>query len=263
MLKINEGFEMGIPNLSEDNSSEIIEYERKYASTQYSMNVEKKSINFMDFSNFENAWKCAEMISKARCIPTEFQGNPADILVAIQFGHDLGLKPMASLQNIMIVNNRPSIYGDIVLALCMAHPDFIDCIETYDEETETAFCTMKRKGREPITKKFSRKMAETAGLWGKSGAKGVSAWVTFPDQMLIRKARGFCTKAMWPDVLKGISVFEDMKDVEQINSRELSDKTRNTAQSMKERLLEKSNNTYISEQNNSSIFSENKKQEST
>lgn len=203
----------------------------------------KPEINFMDFSNFENAWKTADMISKARCVPKEFQGNPADILVAIQYGHDLGLKPMQSLQNIMIVNNRPSVYGDALLAICMSAPGFIDCIETYDEETKTATCTMKRKGRRDVTKKFSKEMAEVAGLWNKRGQTGApSAWVTNPERMLQHRARGFAAKDMFPDMLKGISIYEEMRDVEIYNAIENSHKAiSNTAESIKERLRDKLN----------------------
>lgn len=201
----------------------------------------KNSLNFMDFSNFEKAWKTAEMISKARCIPQQFWDNPADVLVAIQYGDDLGLKPMQSVQKIMVVNNRPALFGDAPLALCMSHHSFIDCIETYDEDTETAFCTVKRKGREPKTKKFSRGMAERAGLWGKRGEKGVSAWVTNPERMLQFRARGFALRDMFADVLSGMQIYESIEDVIEHaplkNTNNLIEN--NTAESMKERLKTK------------------------
>lgn len=199
----------------------------------------KNEISFMDFSNFDNAWKCAEMISKARCIPKEFQGNPSDILVAIQFGHDLGMKPMTSLQNIMIVNNKPSIYGDAMLAVCMAFPDFIDCIESYDSETQQASCTVKRKGREPLTRIFNRKMAESARLWGKVSSTGIpSPWVTSPERMLQFRARGFALRDMFPDVLKGMPTVEEMRDVESFNESKFIE-SKSTSDSMKERLKAK------------------------
>jgi len=199
----------------------------------------KNEISFMDFSNFENAWKCAEMISKARCIPKEFQGNPSDILVAIQFGHDLGMKPMTSLQNIMIVNNKPSIYGDAMLAVCMAFPDFIDCIESYDSEIQQASCTVKRKGREPLTRIFNRKMAESARLWGKVSSTGIpSPWVTSPERMLQFRARGFALRDMFPDVLKGMPTVEEMRDVESFNESKVIE-PKSTSDSMKERLKSK------------------------
>ncbi len=200
---------------------------------------QKNEISFMDFSNFENAWKCAEMISKARCIPKEFQGNPSDILVAIQFGNDLGMKPMTSLQNIMIVNNKPSIYGDAMLAVCMAFPDFIDCIETYDSEKQEASCTVKRKGREPVTRAFNKKMAEAAKLWGKVSSTGMpSPWVTNPERMLQFRARGFALRDMFPDVLKGMPTVEEMRDVESFKEQK-SIEEKSTAESMKDRLKSK------------------------
>lgn len=200
----------------------------------------KNEIAFMDFSNFERALKTAEMLCKARCIPKEFWDNPSDALVVIQFGSELGLSPMISLQNIMIVGNRPSVYGEALLAICMSARGFIDCIETYNEDTQTAYCTMQRKGRINVTRKFSRTMAETAGYWGKRGANGPSAWVTNPERMLQHRARGFAAKDMFPDALKGISLYEEMKDVTYFENEQPVKQIGNTAESMKERLKIKS-----------------------
>ncbi len=229
------------------NSAEIDEIVPYEFYTEHKKEPKKNEIAFMDFSNFENAWKTAEMISKARCIPKEFQGNPSDILVAIQFGHDLGMKPMTSLQNIMIVNNKPSIYGDAMLAVCMAFPDFIDCIETYDSEKQESSCTVKRKGREPLTRIFNKKMAEAAKLWGKVSSTGMpSPWVTSPERMLQFRSRSFALRDMFPDVLKGMPTVEEMRDVSP--EKESSNlEIKNTAESMKERLKNKQSETLLFE----------------
>lgn len=227
-----------------DEFSEIIENNKvrlPSLNEHPSRNPSKSNVDFMDFSNFEMAWKTAEMISKARCIPKEFQGNPSDILVAIEFGNEIGLRPMASLQNIMIVNNKPSIYGDAMLAVCMAFPDFIDCIEKYDSEKQEASCTVKRKGREPITKVFNKKMAEAAKLWGKVSSGGIpSPWVTNPERMMQFRARGFALRDMFPDVLKGMPTVEEMRDSQIYETRDSNNlEIKNTVDSMKERLKSK------------------------
>jgi hypothetical protein len=195
----------------------------------------RNEVDFMNFSNFDRAWQTAEMISKAKCVPQQFWGNPADILVVIQFGHELDLPPMFSLQNIMIVNNRPTLYGDAMLAVCIRSRFFIDCIETYDEENETAYCTVERKGRNPITRKFSRAMAQTAKLWGKVGP-----WSTNPERMLQLRARAFALRDMFPDVLRGLLTFEEMTDVTMLHIKEPKNVSmESTVNAMKERLKEK------------------------
>ena len=46
----------------------------------------------LDFENFEKGMKFAEFLSKSKLIPTQFQGKPEDILVAIMWGTSLGLR---------------------------------------------------------------------------------------------------------------------------------------------------------------------------
>jgi len=196
----------------------------------------KSEISFMDFSNFEMAWKTAEMLSKARCIPKEFWDNPADVLVIVQFGHELGLTPMASLQNMMIVNNRPSIYGDAMLAVCMRtkgqSSGFIDLIEVYDESKYEWSCTAIRDGRQDITRTFTLEEAKLGGLLNKPGA-----WQTNRKRMMQFRPRSFALRDMFPDILKGIPTVEEMKDIpfEKQNNLEI----KNTVDSMKERLKNK------------------------
>lgn len=197
-------------------------------------------VSFMDFSNFEMAWKTAEMLSKARCIPKEFWDNPADVLVIVQSGYELGLSPMTSLQNMMIVNNRPSIYGDAMLAVCMRtigqKYGFIDCIEAYEVSSGEWECTVLRDGREKIIRTFTMQEAKEAGYLTKPGS-----WQTNRKRMMQFRPRSFALRDMFPDILKGIPTVEEMKDVEQPEQLVYDKNIKSTVDSMKERLIKKQN----------------------
>ena len=93
--------------------------------------------------------KFAEQISKSNLVPKQFQGKPADIYLAMSWGDELGLTPIQSLQNIAVINGKPSIYGDTMIALCRRHPEFEDIKETIsgDGSKRTAVCEVKRKGQ--------------------------------------------------------------------------------------------------------------------
>lgn len=197
----------------------------------------KNDVNVMDFSNFEKAWKMVEMLCKAKCIPQNFWDNPEDALVVIQTGHEIGLSPMSSLRNMMIVNNRPSIYGDAMLALCMKTKGkvggFIDCIEVYNEETQDWTCTVSREGRETKSKTFTMQDAKDGGFLTKPGA-----WQTSRKRMMQFRSRSFVLRDMFADILMGVLTVEEMQDVEQPQAKAIESK--NTAESMKERLKIKS-----------------------
>ena len=149
----------------------------------------------------------AEIIAKSSFCPSSMRGKPGDILVACQMGAEVGLSPIQAIQNIAVINGKPSIWGDAALALVQSHPACEDIVESFDEKTITATCTVRRKGRSSITRTFSQADAEKAGLWGKSGP-----WKQYTKRMLQMRARGFAVRDSFPDALKGLITAEEARD---------------------------------------------------
>ena len=127
----------------------------------------------------------------------------------MQWGHEVGLAPMQALQNIAVINGKPSVYGDAAMALVQASPVCDDIEEFFEGEGGelTAVCIAKRKGRKPVTAKFSVNDAKRAGLWGKQGP-----WSAYPKRMMQMRARGFALRDAFPDVLKGLITTEEAQD---------------------------------------------------
>ena len=59
----------------------------------------------------------AAMVLKSKLAPREFNDIPS-VCIAIQYGLELGLTPMAALQGVAVINGKPSVYGDSALAVC-------------------------------------------------------------------------------------------------------------------------------------------------
>ncbi|SAL05995.1 hypothetical protein AWB78_07818 [Caballeronia calidae] len=170
--------------------------------------------------NYDELMDFARMVANSGLAPKDYQGSPEKCAVAMQWGNELGLKPMQSLQNIAVVGNRPTLWGDAVLALVTSSPSCVDVIEYFvDEDTEdmVAVCTAKRIGKEDKTRTFSLADAQTAGLIGKD------VWQKYPKRMLQMRARGFALRDQFPDVLRGIPITElvreaiDMGRVEEVD----------------------------------------------
>jgi hypothetical protein len=156
------------------------------------------------------AMEFSKMLSESSMVPRAYQGKPQDIMVCVQWGYELGLAPMQALQNIAVINGKPSVYGDAMAALVQASP----VCEGIDEHIEgdgttnpVAICVAKRKGRNPVIAKFSVEDAKRAGLWGKQGP-----WTQYPKRMLQMRARGFALRDAFPDVLKGLISAEEAED---------------------------------------------------
>ena len=158
----------------------------------------------------DEAMRFSEMLSKSQMVPRAYQGKPEDVLVAVQWGKELGLAPLQALQNIACINGKPSVYGDAAMALVQASSVCED-IEEYFEREDTpnyvAVCVAKRKGRKPVKATFSVEDAKRAGLWGKQGP-----WQAYPKRMMQMRARGFALRDAFPDVLKGLITAEEAQD---------------------------------------------------
>lgn len=154
----------------------------------------------------------AELILDSGMAPKAFAKGPvAAIVVAIQYGMEVGLQPMQALQSIAVINGQPTLWGDGALALVMASPNYEwhkeDDFETIKKQ-QYARCIVKRRGMpQEVSRTFSLEDAKTAGLITKD-----SPWKTYPARMLQMRARGFALRDVFPDVLKGLMSVEEALD---------------------------------------------------
>lgn len=121
------------------------------------------------------------------------------LVMAMQLGAEVGLPTMHSIKSVAFVNDMPSIWGDAQLAIVRKSGLLEDLIETFDEETETAYCTATRKDGGSTTASFSKAEANTAGLLGKDSYK------KYLTRMLKLRARAFCLRDLFTDVLGGLT----------------------------------------------------------
>lgn len=156
------------------------------------------------------AFSLAKMLAESDMVPKTFKDKPQDILVCMMWSHTLGIPVVQGLQYIAVINGKPSMYGDGLLAVCMSSGK----LESIDEEVKdvngslVATCTVKRRGMNARTSVFSQSDAEKAGLWNKT-----DAWTKYPRRMLQMRARGFALRDVFPDVLSGIASAEEQRDI--------------------------------------------------
>jgi hypothetical protein len=161
-------------------------------------------------TNLQEAVQYARLISNSGFIPTQFRGKPEDILVAVQWGAELGLPPLQALQNIAVINGRPTLWGDAALAVVQQHPQYEWISEKVEEKENgqvVATCTIKRAGHQPHSAEFSLDMAKQAGLLGRQGP-----WQQYPKRMLQMRARGFAIRDVFADALRGLITREEAMD---------------------------------------------------
>lgn len=155
---------------------------------------------------FEQALTFAKYLADSDMVPKNFHGKPGDCLIAMQWGMEVGLKPLQALQNIAVINGRPSLWGDAIIALVRSSPLCEYVVEVQTDALAT--CRVKRRGEAEEVRTFSMEDAKKAGLTGKAGP-----WTQYPKRMMQMRARAFAMRDVFPDVLKGLHSAEESMDL--------------------------------------------------
>lgn len=167
---------------------------------------------FLVPANFQEAFQIAEMLSQSEMVPKNYQRKPNDIVIAMAMGSELGFQPLQSLQNIAVINGRPSVWGDAFRALIIGSPDLVEFKEWY--ENETAHCLIKRRLTSGAVAEFNGSFsiadAKQANLWGKQGP-----WTQYPRRQQQWRALGFAGRDAYADRLRGIWIDAEAQDLPQ------------------------------------------------
>ena len=163
--------------------------------------------------SLDEAMKLADMISKSEMVPKDYQGKSANVLIAVQMGAEVGLPPMQALQNIAVINGRPSLWGDAIKAIILGSSLCEKFEESFDDQTMTASVLVKRVNHKERVVTFSQDDASLAKLWGKQGP-----WTQYPKRMLQMRARAFAARDEFADVLKGLSSADEMQDIVEVKN---------------------------------------------
>ena len=160
--------------------------------------------------NIEQAFRLATAIAAANMAPKAYNRDANSIMIGIMHGMEVGFTPMAALQSIAVINGMPVIWGDGALALVRASGLLEEVKETTTGEGDQAKanCWVKRKGEEGMERSFSVADAKKAELWGKKGP-----WQTYPQRMLLMRARSWALRDGFADVLRGLHIAEEAQDM--------------------------------------------------
>jgi hypothetical protein len=162
---------------------------------------------------FDEVYRMATIIVKSGIGPKGM--NEAQCAVAIMAGAEVGVAPMASVQNIAVINGRPCMWGDLIVGLVQASGKLEYLVDTWDEPTQTATVRIKRIGKPEHVETFGPTEAKRGKLDQKDTYK------MWPQRMHGWRAKGFGIRSEFADVLKGLSIREEVEDYIDVDGREL------------------------------------------
>lgn len=160
------------------------------------------------------AFDACKALAASEFAPKAYAGKPQSIAIAAAQGARLGLDLFSSIQNIAVINGRPTLWGDAMLAVCQRHPHWrgmdVEWSASNGNGEDTVTVTVRRAEGVDIGRyvgRFSVKEARTAGVWEKSGP-----WSQYPRRMLEIRARSFALRSAFADALMGLMAREELDD---------------------------------------------------
>lgn len=166
-----------------------------------------------DSTAFELIQRQAKMLSASTLIPKEFQGNMANCAIGLEIANRLKCSPFMVIQNIDIINGRPSFRAQFLIAMVNASGRFSPLQFRFEGKGETRSCQAFAKSREtgelcegPVV---TWAMAKAEGWTNKSGSK----WMTLPDLMFTYRAGAFFARIYAPDITLGMATSEEVHDM--------------------------------------------------
>lgn len=129
--------------------------------------------------------------------------NTAQKAVAIMLlGRELGVGPWAALTSINVIQGKPTISPQLMLALINRSGQLEDM--TIEDDGSACTVSLARKGRTPHRYSFSMADAQSMGLGGKDN------WKKQPLIMRQWRAVAGCARVVFADVILGLYTPEEM-----------------------------------------------------
>lgn len=149
----------------------------------------------------------AREIAATEFVPKALRGNAAATTACILAGRELGLGPMASLQNLFVIDGTPALRAQMMRALVLAHGHSYRIAE-WNTQRCVMYGTRAGSNQEQGPAEFTMDDARRAHLDRKPN------WVTYPSDMLLARCTGKLCRAVFPDALAGMSyTAEELADM--------------------------------------------------
>lgn len=138
----------------------------------------------------------AKLLAASGLLPDAYQGKPANILWAIEYGKTLGISPMAAIQGINVIKGKPTASASLIASLVRQAGHRM----RVRSDNTKAVCEIIRKDDPDFV---------FVSVWDMDRAKqaGLTAnpsWAKYPEAMLKARAQTECARDACPEVLSGV-----------------------------------------------------------
>lgn len=230
------------------------------AQAQISNSNSNQSVGLLNLEAFELSQRIAKMLSSSTLVPEQYRAtiqkkagkdehgnqlwreepNPnglSNCVIALNMSNRMGADPLMVMQNLYLVNGRPSWSSQFIMAGINSSGRFsalrfelkdlgekeVECVETVWENRKSkkisktvkihdfscvAWAIERETGERLESSKITIEMAVKEGWYTKEGSK----WQTMSEQMLRYRAASFFGRVYAPELLMGLRSAEEEQD---------------------------------------------------
>lgn len=198
--------------MAEEKNEVVVQEEKKAVVhdkkvTDYSLGI------FGTEDNFLMATQMAKSLADSTIVPQTYQKNWCNCLIAIEQAQRLKVSPMMVMQNLYVIQGRPSWSSSFLIAAINNSGKYdteLQFEETKDKEGKPYSClaVAHKNGRRVEGMEITMDMARAEGWLNKNGSK----WKTMPQLMLRYRAASFFARLNCPEITLGLYTKDEVID---------------------------------------------------
>jgi len=181
--------------------------------------IKKDDNNILN--NFDSNWSIAEKISTSSLLPSEFQGKPENVIIALGMSQKMGIDFYTIAQNLHLVRGRLTWSGSFCKTLIEKTGQYkdLDLVYIGEEGKDNRGCYLEatriRDNKRIKGTTVTVALAKKEGWWTRKDKNGkeTSKWSTMTEQMLGYRAMAFFARLYTPEALNGVMTSEESLDI--------------------------------------------------
>lgn len=147
--------------------------------------------------NIDEVQALAEVLAKSTLMPDALRNKVPDVVVSILAGQELGLSPMAAIRGVHVVQGKPVLSADTMVALVLSSglAEYFSCV--VDTDAVVTYETKRKNSPHVQRASWSTEDTKRAGLQTKDN------WRLYTKAMMKARAKAALARDTFPDVLAG------------------------------------------------------------
>lgn len=157
----------------------------------------------------------AELLAQSDIVPVSYRNKPANCFIAVEFAQRIGCAPMTVIQNLDIIQGKPSWSSKFLVSVVNECGKFSKIkyrmTGTKGEDSWGCIAYMTELATGDVLEgiEVTIGMAKAEGWYNKNGSK----WKTIPELMLKYRAAAFLIRTEAPELTMGLHTSEEKTDM--------------------------------------------------